>query len=93
MKWGDKVEWLYQLKADGVEPPALKNRPQLREELLVYWEGFLRLSGSRPPGFSGIAAIPISEIKAYLEMFPVAEPETFIRLIQALDKVYCNHGS
>jgi hypothetical protein len=90
MKWGDKVEWLYQLKAEGADPPALRNRPVFRDELRGYWEGFLRLSGSRPPGFSGMAAIPISEIKAYLEMFPEAEPETFIRLIQALDKVYRN---
>lgn len=53
------------------------------------WEAFNVLSPSRNVGM-GAGAIPLSEVKAYCEMFDVAgqEKEDLLYLIRALDDEY-----
>lgn len=53
------------------------------------WEAFNFLSSSRNVGFS-LGAIPLSEIKAYCEMFAIVgeEREDFLVLLRALDDEY-----
>jgi hypothetical protein len=57
------------------------------------WDAFWVLHRSRPIGFT-VGPIPLSEIKAFLELFPVrCGTEFFVRAINDLDRIYlANHN-
>lgn len=77
-----------------MEVEALKNRPRLTMWTQEYWHAFQILSGSRIVHQGGVGPIPLSEIVAYMDatyLTDVDERLTFIKMMQALDKVYTNH--
>lgn len=77
------------LAAQGKPVPALDNKPRLTPDLVDMVEAFGVLNRSRPPSQSPIpAAIPLSEIVAYLSLFHDDDPERFVRLIQAMDTAW-----
>ena len=54
---------------------------------------FTDLSRSRPVGM-GVSAIPISEIKAYCEMFGITDPNEradLLFIIQQMDEEFMNY--
>lgn len=72
-------------------PRALLECPQISSEVAATYNAFAMLSNSRAPSFSGIAAIQISEIKAYLDLVDERDVErrlVFVKQIQALDRAY-----
>lgn len=72
---------------DWIPPELEAEGPELLPETAPYWEAWQVLSLSRPSGF-GVGAIPISEIKAYLELYQVDDLDErirYVRLIQAAD--------
>jgi hypothetical protein len=71
---------------------ALDRKPDLFEDVAEVWEAFWVLNKGRDIGF-GPGFIKLSEIAAYLTMFPHPRPAFFIRGIQALDSVYLSDYS
>jgi hypothetical protein len=62
--------------------------PGLPDDLATIWDGFWILNQSRRVGFS-MSYIPLTEIKAYIELFPVGDDlEFFVTCIRAMDSVY-----
>ena len=55
-----------------------------------YWRAFGELHGSRQIGMDE-GGIPFSEIASYMRAFPPDEPEVFVAMIQAMDRVYLDH--
>ena len=74
---------------EGKPTPALENRPELYPDLVPVWEAFVLLSPSRNVGW-GAGAIPLSEVRAYCEMFeiPPEDREELLYLLRALDEEY-----
>jgi hypothetical protein len=60
------------------------------QDLRWAWNGFWRLSGARPQGFSGPLRIPLSEIEAYcrLHSFDYSHRQDFLYYIERLDEKY-----
>lgn len=83
------MELLQKRLAEGKPAPALDHRPDLFPDLQPVWEGFTLLSPSRNVGMS-VGAIPLTEIKAYCEMYDIEgeEREEFLLLIRSLDDEY-----
>ena len=78
------------MRADGTIHPAERDRPALRSEDRRYYSAYRSLSASRMWTQVGPVAIPVSEVKAYMEMAGIEDPETklkYLRLIQGLDAV------
>ena len=75
-------------------PAEYFERPMLYEDLRDTVKMFHDLSGSRPVNFGGPGAIPISEIRAYFDMFGItsdAERQLFLRRIRILDGVFLRY--
>lgn len=68
---------------------VIDERPELFDDLLDVWEGFVLLSPSRQSGM-GMGYIPLAEIKAYLELFGTYDVERFVRLIRHVDREFVN---
>jgi hypothetical protein len=69
----------------------LVEKPTLRPELVGVWGAYTLLSGSRPMTEVGPGPIPLTEIKAYLEILQVEKIESrlyLIRMVKALDDMY-----
>lgn len=73
--------------ADGEAVPALEAEPVLPAYWRPVWDGFLTLNRCRPVGF-GVGAIPLAEIKCYLEMFTYPDVEEFVRCVKEMDAAY-----
>ncbi|HWM89403.1 MAG TPA: hypothetical protein VN493_01405 [Thermoanaerobaculia bacterium] len=58
-------------------------------DLVPVWEAFVLLSPSRNMGW-GAGAIPLTEVRAYCEMFEIEpeEREDLLYLLRALDEEY-----
>lgn len=72
----------------GHEPEALRDRPHLFKDLYDVAEAFRLLSPSRSINFSSVGFIPLSEITAYLLLFPQADEQGFVIVLQAMDSAY-----
>jgi hypothetical protein len=65
----------------------LDNKPVLKEDLVFYYTSFNMLSSRRPYSMSALP-IPISEIVAYLTLYPWFDPDRFVKYIAHMDNVY-----
>ena len=77
--------------AIGTLPPALENRPELEPGLEPYFEAFALLSPSRAIHMGGAGAIPVAEIKAYLDLEAIDDPDerrAHLRRLRAMDETY-----
>lgn len=72
---------------------GLEDGPELEEESGEFWNAFWLLSGSRPAGFSGVAAIPVAEVLAYCQLHDVADGPELHRMIRAMDRAYIDWNS
>jgi hypothetical protein len=81
------------LAASGVAVTALETRPDLPGDLAEILRLFGVVSHSRPPGFSGIAAVRITDIEAVyrLEDVTIMEPDEFLDTMLFLDSVVIAH--
>ncbi len=62
--------------------------PEVYDDLTWVTEAFCSITSSRQVGF-GLGPIPLSEIKTYVELFPIPEDlETFVRLLRTMDNEY-----
>lgn len=75
------------VKNRGVVPQALDNSPIVRPYEIEYIVAFSILNDRRGTAF-GLQPIPLSEIVAYLALYPTHDTELFIYLISAMDDEY-----
>mgnify|MGYP006943754696 CR=1 FL=1 len=90
MQWAQFKE---RLRTVDPEAKALKEEPLLNYAESHYMRVFTDLSRSRPVGM-GVSAIPISEIKAYCEMFGITdlnERADLLFIIQQMDEEFMNY--
>ena len=82
------------LLAQGIEPAALENRPEIPDYLELFFNAFIVLSSRRSYAFAGPNPISFADIHAYLERFPAYDDQLFIHLIDAMDTAYLSkvHG-
>lgn len=85
--WGRHAEKLLAAHKNPSEASFVKQAPTLTDFEVYYADAFLTLSNSREVGF-GIGPIKISEIAAYLTIFPAYDADMFVSLIQAMDAEY-----
>lgn len=90
MQWAEHRDFLEDQQAGDwvkTEAPALETEPELPEDLSGIYEAFWELHLSRQVGFS-MSYIPLTEIVAYMQLFPVADKELFVACVRELDRVY-----
>jgi hypothetical protein len=92
LAWGEQLDWLNEIAADGEMPRALLEQPELPPHLLFEWEAFGELSTDRQIGF-GAGPIPWSAIDRYAGRHQIESDayDRFRRLIRACDQVYLKH--
>ena len=73
-----------------MDPAALRNKPDLSLTLQHYMRAFYLLSARRPVN-EVEGAIPVSEIVAYLMIYPWYDNDLFVRYIIGLDSAYLGH--
>jgi len=84
------LSWFLQLAAEGKITPALEKKPALYPDLVPDYKAFIILSASRRIGMVE-GPIPISDIKAYCEMFDITDYDQkrqFLKRIKILDRTY-----
>lgn len=95
MTWGPKEKFLQDLyDKTGILPKALEDKEELTLWTEKYYRAFMSLVNSREITMNGIGYIPLSEIKAYLDLFKITDPEDvqeFLMMMEALDEVYVRH--
>lgn len=80
-------------KQSGVLPEPLAKRPVLSVVSRTLYEAFYILTGSRSQGFSE-GRIPLTEIKAYLDLMEFRGVDNRLQMVRMLDRVdsfYLNH--
>lgn len=67
-----------------------KNRPEVEDTAMRYYEAFQFLTHGRPIGFGGPLPIPLVEMDAYIRLYEVPQYErvAFIRLMRVIDLGY-----
>jgi hypothetical protein len=89
LTWSQKAEWLRDNSRDtGKLSPALASKPELFPDLFEIWNAFWTLSPSRTMGFGSIGFVPLAEIKTYIDMHDVSDPEFFLQCIREMDLSY-----
>lgn len=73
-------------------PKRFFERPDLPKEFEWLMEAFWVLHSSRQSGM-GIGYIPLTEIKAYAEMFDVPDVRMLVGCIRALDRIFVERES
>ena len=66
MEWGDKLNDLMLVEAQGIAPKALENLPELLPGLDFYFNAYKELQTERPIGMS-VGPIPFSKIIYWAE--------------------------
>lgn len=90
--WGEREEGLLKVEREtGETPNTLLTKPRLYTWVEWYWEAFWMLDPGRPIYQGSLGRIPLSEIRAYIEIFGIVEIEAkllFVKTMKALDSVY-----
>lgn len=71
-------------------PVALQKKPDLKPHLKHVWDLFWELSETRPPAFSGVAALLLSEFLSHagLYQFTRLETQESWHYVRVLDRAY-----
>ena len=91
MTWGKQLPFLLDMKKDGLDPSALRDRPVLDAAQAYYMSIYRELSDSRRYTYGQPVCIPVSEVLAYCEMYyvhSVTEREVLARMVRVLDGAY-----
>ena len=101
MQWGSEIEFLIRRSiSKGELTQALKSKPELKSELIIFWEAFATLSASRlytlrfgkkDTQYIGPDPIQFSELSAYANAIGITDVEhrmKLVRIVRKLDAVY-----
>jgi hypothetical protein len=95
LDWGDKIDFLKQIKKDtGETPQALLNQPKPSRFEQPIFDAFQMLSGSRNWAAGFPASIPLSEILSYFYAFGIYDEDEryeYVIIIQRLDAKYLEY--
>lgn len=84
------------LADEGDETKAWRERPEVPWPLHTTMSAFWLLSASRPVGLSGVAPIPLTEVKAYCDLFGISDLDDiaeFVSLVREMDTAYIDENS
>jgi hypothetical protein len=73
--------------AEGLDPPALRNRPTLFPGVAIYWQCFSDLTGDRQAGW-GVGPIPWLAIDRWAAREGIDDPDDFallVHLVRVID--------
>ena len=82
------------MRRDGLTHHAEKSRPALRSDCIVYFDAFRFLSASRLWNQVGPQPVPVSEIKAYMEVAEIEDPNEklkYLKFVSDLDGIEVRH--
>jgi hypothetical protein len=92
LTWGPQLKFLLDLKEDGKDPPALRDRPSLDARLRYFQTAFMQISpGRRRTDQNTPFPLTLRDYLDYFEMFyirSITEREHHLKMLQALDEVY-----
>lgn len=91
LTWGKQLKFLQEMKDDGLDPQALRDRPVLDKVQAYYMDAFQVITDSRRYTYGQPIPIPLSEILSYCQLFYIdslLEREQLVRVVQALDNTY-----
>ena len=93
LDWGGRIGFLERVAAEtGTRPAALAARPDLFADLEPVAEAFRLLAAGRPTvaGFAEALPqpIPLTEIRAYLDLVGDDDPEAFVHLLRGMGEAY-----
>lgn len=74
----------------------MRDRPRLDVRQVGFYNAYQRVTGSRNVSMSGPLPIPVSEIKAYCNLYKIHDVEKVELLhdmITCLDRVYLEHAA
>lgn len=90
MEWGGQLSTLLEMQEAGMTPQALEDRPKLEQRFVRLYRDFLLLHSARTAGQTGPNPLPLSELQAFLAMFPIAcvdYRESWVRVMKSVDAV------
>lgn len=91
MTWGRQLKFLQEVREKtGILPPALRDRPALRDSHRHQLEAFYEISAGRVVGET-VCPIPVSEILAYAQLMRIdnlADREWLFTCIRRLDAAF-----
>ncbi len=82
---------LLQAKKNGMDPQALKDRPELPWYLQMYIDDFYRLCRYRTSGMNSVNPLDLNTILLYTEVYSVKNVQYFIEVMNLLDTMYTTH--
>lgn len=83
VEWNDFIPLLERSRRQG-QATALDNRPELYDDLVLYWDAWITLSRSRQEA-SGLL---VSEILLYADRIGVVDGIEFLEIVSKLDNAY-----
>lgn len=78
----------------GRIPPALLSKPEIPDEGRDLWNAYMQLSGSRSLGFGVTGPIPMSEIKAFCDVYEwddIEERSILVDVVHGCDAAFFEH--
>lgn len=78
---------------EAAPDPDAVSKVEVFPDLEWAWNGFWRLSNSRPQGMNGYLRIPLSEVEAYgrLHGFDYARRIEFLSFVEQMDEAFMAH--
>lgn len=81
-------------EATGITPQGLAEKPTLSGDLVGVWGAYNLLNSSRLITEAGPGPIPLTEIKAYLDIARIDDVDSrlyVVRVVRTLDSIYLEH--
>ena len=75
----------------GKKCTPLEERPSLYGDLASIWKAFWQLNATRSHGMGGSQPLQLTEMKAYLELFPDFDAKDFIEIMILMDSIFLNY--
>ena len=92
LKWGREEKTLLEIQeATGITPAGLAEKPTLAASLVGVWGAYNLLNSSRLITEAGPSPIPLTEIKAYLDIAKIDDVDSrlyLVRMVRTLDNMY-----
>ena len=80
MEWAEQEEWFADLAKEGEAPKVYTDRPDIRRDLMTYWQAFWALTGDRQVFMGGVSQIPFTSIDSYASRYRINSIDEFERL-------------
>jgi hypothetical protein len=79
---------LLKMQEQGLDPPALRNRPELLENLIYYYDIFLELGSDRSYTQGYPLSLSTGQIHTYWSVYGLCNFEDFAHKIKLIDSIW-----